>query len=123
MKHNVICNICGHHQEVDGEVKAEQYFPTKYVYVNNAVVKCPKCYDRYFTIENQDYVSLFCKTGITGDNKEFIRKSNEVYIDNTIAFLYGKLHVLKQDSNKLAIAKLEKDIAYWETTKVINSKA
>lgn len=124
MQNNVICNICGNHHEVNGEIKAEVYFPTKYVFLNNNAVKCTKCFDVYLTIEGEDYIDLLGKSNIVGEDKEFIRKSNELYIHKQIAKLNNDLVLLigSQNNSVYRMNIIKNKIQYWETTKIINTK-
>jgi len=127
MRSNVICCRCGQHKSVKGKLKVEEYFPTKYVYVEgqSLPIKCDGCLDNYMIIENDDYIDLLGKTSITGTDKEFIRKSNEVYIDKVISAFITTLAILRLDfdnTNSSIIAKVNRSLHYWETAKFINSK-
>lgn len=129
MKTNVICCICGTHKAVNGKLRARQYFPTKYVYNEKDVcITCDKCFDNYMIIENEDYINLLGKLPMNSDDKEFIRKSNEKYIESTLANLNVELMleiekgVTSSPIFNHPINRIKRSMDYWGTEKIINSK-
>lgn len=125
MQNNVICCKCGTHKTVVGKLKSITYFPNKLVYDENGkYVKCDSCYDNLMIVEGKDYIDLLGKTNIVGDNKEFIRNSNQMYIDYKLNEACKKFN--EEMSNPFPkeniLKTLKSNIDYWRTTEVINSK-